>query len=283
MSTTFPGHGESAGPPDSFGLPWRMLPAGTYGRGRARRLVARNALAYSRRWWVLASGFFEPLFYLLSIGLGLNHLVGHLRLGGHSVAFAAYVAPGLLASSAMNGALFDATFNIFFKLKIAKTYDAVLASPLEVRDVAVGEITWALIRGSIYAFAFLVVMASLGLVISWWAILCFPAAMLIGFAFAAVGMAATCYMRSWQDFDYVALGSIPMFLFSAVFYPITVYPGWLQTVVSVTPLYQGVAMLREIDAGAWSWAVLGHVAYLAVFGAVGLFVTARRLGVLLKP
>ncbi|MGH9296978.1 MAG: ABC transporter permease, partial [Acidimicrobiales bacterium] len=130
---------------------------------------------------------------------------------------------------------------------------------------------------------FLAVMAILGLGITWWANLFFPAAMLVGFAFAAIGMGLTCFMRSWQDFDYVALASIPMFLFSAVFYPITVYPGWLQGVVSATPLYQGVAMLREVDAGLWSWAVLGHVAYLLALGAAGLVLTSRRLGVLLKP
>jgi lipooligosaccharide transport system permease protein len=249
----------------------------------ARRVVGRNIVAYRRRWWILASGFFEPLFYLLSIGLGLNHLVGHLALEGHEVPYAVYVAPGLLASSAMNGALFDSTFNIFFKLKIAKTYDAVLATPIRVRDVAIGEVAWALMRGSIYAFAFLVVMAALGLVVSFGAILCFPAAMLIGFAFAGVGMGATCYMRRWQDFDYVTMLSIPMFLFSAVFYPLSVYPGWLQLVVSCTPLYQGVDMLRELDAGVFTPALIGHAAYLAILGFAGMAIAGRRLTILLKP
>lgn len=264
-------------------LPLRVLPVAVYGSGRARRLVARNAVAYRRRWWILASGFFEPLFYLLSIGLGLNHLVGGLRLEGHLVTYATYVAPGLLASSAMNGALFDATFNIFFKLKIAKTYDAVLATPLGVRDVAVGEVAWALVRGSIYSFAFLVVMAAMGLVVSWWAVLCFPAAMLVGFTFAGVGMGASSYMRHWQDFDYVSLASIPMFLFSAVFYPLSVYPGWLQLVVSATPLYQAVDMMRELDAGALTPALIGHAGYLLALGLAGLVVAARRLGRLLRP
>ncbi len=252
-------------------------------RGRARRVVGRNIVAYKRRWWILASGFFEPLFYLLSIGLGLNHLVGGISFEGHTVPYAVYVAPGLLAASAMNGALFDSTFNIFFKLKIAKTYDAVLATPIRVRDVAVGEVAWALMRGSIYAFAFLVVMAALGLVISFGAILCFPAAMLVGFAFAGVGMGATCYMRRWQDFDYVSLLSIPMFLFSAVFYPLSVYPRWLQVVVSCTPLYQGVDMMRELDAGVFTPALLVHVAYLGLVGLIGMLVAGRRLTILLKP
>ena len=142
----------------------RVLPPLRSSRGRARRLVARNVVAYRRGWIFLVSGFFEPLFYLLSIGLGLNHLVGHLAIGGRSIPYTDFVAPGLLASSAMNGAIFDSTFGIFFKLKIAKTYDAVLATPLGVRDVAIGELTWSLIRGTLYSIAFLVVMAALGLV-----------------------------------------------------------------------------------------------------------------------
>ena len=268
---------------DSASFPLRILPPAAYGAGRARRLVERNVVVYRRRWWILVSGFFEPFFYLLSIGLGLNGLVGRLPLAGHAVTYAVYVAPGLLASSAMNGALFDSTFNIFFKLKISKTYDAVLSTPVGVRDIAIGEVTWALMRGSIYSFAFLVVMAAMGFVATWWAILCFPAAMLIGFAFAGIGMGATCYMRRWQDFDYVSLASIPMFLFSAVFYPLSVYPGWLQLAVSCTPLYQGVDMLRELDAGVLTPALIGHAAYLFLLGVAGVTLAARRLGILLRP
>jgi lipooligosaccharide transport system permease protein len=264
-------------------LPLRILPVVLNGRRRAGHLVGRNVMAYRRRWWILATGFFEPFFYLLSIGLGLGHLVGHLRLGGQSVAYASYVAPGLLASSAMNGALFDSTFNVFFKLKIAKTYDAVLATPLGVGDVAVGEVTWSLMRGAIYSFAFMCVMGGMGLVLTGWAILCFPAALIVSFAFAGVGMGATCFMRRWQDFDYVSMASIPMFLFSAVFYPLGVYPGWLRVVVSCTPLYQGVDMIRELDAGLLTPALLGHAAYLVALGSLGLFVAARRLGILLRP
>jgi lipooligosaccharide transport system permease protein len=271
----------AGGPSAAF--PLRLLPVATYGKGRARRLVERNLVAYARRWWILASGFFEPFFYLLSIGLGLGHLVGGISLDGRPLSYAAYVAPGLLASSAMNGALFDSTFNTFFKLKIAKTYDALLATPIGVRDIALGEVTWSIMRGAIYSFAFLVAMSSLGLVISWWTICCFPAALLVSFAFAGAGMGATCYMRRWQDFDYVSLASIPMFLFSAVFYPLGVYPGWLRLLVSCTPLYQAVDMLRELDAGILTPALAGHAAYLALFGLAGMALAARRLGILLQP
>jgi lipooligosaccharide transport system permease protein len=261
--------------------PLRVVPPLRLGHGRARRLVERNIVAYKRGWLMLLSGFFEPLFYLLSIGLGLNHLVGHLSIGGRSIPYTDFVAPGLLASSAMNGAIFDATFGIFFKLKIAKTYDAVLATPLGVRDVAVGELTWSLIRGTVYSVAFLVVMAALGLVGSWWAVACLPAAMLVSFAFGGVGMFGTCYMRSWQDFDLISLALMPLFLFSGVFYPLTLYPEWLRVLVTVTPLYQGVALLRGLDTGAVGPVLLVHACYLGLLGAVGLTGASRKLGRLL--
>ncbi|HEV8063828.1 MAG TPA: ABC transporter permease [Acidimicrobiales bacterium] len=261
------------------------IPSSTFwaGRGRARRVLERNVRAYRRGWLFLVSGFFEPLFYLLSIGLGLSHLVGRLPLGGRSVSYVTYVAPGLLASSAMNGSILDATFNIFFKPKITKVYDALLATPLKVRDVAIGDLAWALIRGSLYSTTFLVVMAALGLIVSPWAILCFPCASLIGFAFGAVGMGLTSYMRNWQDFDFLFLAIMPLFLFSAVFYPLGVYPGWLQVIVTFTPLYQGVALLRELDGGIVGWPILAHVAYLAAMGSLGLWLATKRLAKLLLP
>ena len=196
-------------------------------------------------WLVIVSGFFEPIFYLLGIGFGLGALVGDVG----DIPYAAFVAPGLMATAAMNGAIFESTFNMFFKLKYAKTYDAMLSTPLGPPDVAIGEVSWALIRGLLYAIAFLVVMFVLGLVLSPWAILAIPGALLIGFAAAAVGMAATTFMRKWQDFDLVTVVSTPLFLFSGTFFPISVYPEWLRIVVELTPLYRGVHMLRSFTTG----------------------------------
>jgi lipooligosaccharide transport system permease protein len=263
--------------------PFRLTPLGLLGSRRARRIVERNIIVYRRGWVFLVSGFFEPFFYLLSIGVGLNPLVGSIDVGGKMVPYTLFVAPGLLASAAMNGAIFDSTFNIFFKLKIAKTYDAVLSTPLGVGDVALGELGWALIRGALYSGAFLVIMAVLGYVVSPWAVLCYPVALLISFAFAGAGMAGTSYMRSWQDFDMVSLAILPLFLFSATFYPLTVYPGWLQAVVRCTPLYQGVVLARACDFGIFSWILVAHVAYLAIMGMAGMAITSRRLAALLLP
>jgi lipooligosaccharide transport system permease protein len=265
------------------GVAVRITPLALLGGRHASRVLERNILVYRRSWIFIISGFFEPLFYLLSIGVGLSHLVGPINVDGKLVPYTAFVAPGLLASSAMNGAMLDSTFLVFFKLKIAKTYDAMLSTPLGVNDVALGELSWCVLRGSLYSAAFLAIMAILGYIVSPWAVLCWPAAILISLAFASAGMAGTTYMRTWQDFDMVSLAFIPLFLFSATFYPITVYPGWLQAVVKCTPLYQGVVIVRAADLGIFSWTLLAHIAYLVAMAIGGVVITRRRLGKLLLP
>jgi lipooligosaccharide transport system permease protein len=261
----------------------RVTPLALLGGRHAARVLERNLLVYRRAWIYLVSGFFEPLFYLLSIGIGLSHLVGPIGVNGRLIAYTSFVAPGLLASSAMNGAMIDSTFQVFYKLKIAKTYDAMLSTPLGVGDVSLGELSWCVLRGTLYSGVFLAIMEGLGYIVSPWAILCWPAAILISLAFASVGMAGTSFMRSWQDFDMVSLAFIPLFLFSATFYPLTVYPGWLQAVVRCTPLYQGVVLVRAADLGVFFWALLGHLAYLLAMAIGGVAVTRRRLGRLLLP
>jgi lipooligosaccharide transport system permease protein len=276
---------ESPSRPNGGGRPerTRMTPFALLGGPHATRVLERNILVYRRAWIYLVSGFFEPLFYLLSIGVGLSHLVGPINSAGRLVPYSSFVAPGLLAASAMNGAMIDATFQVFQKLKISKTYDAMLATPLGVGDVANGELSWCVLRGTLYTATFIGIMAMLGYVVTPWVILCWPAAVLTSLAFGSAGMAGTTFMRSWQDFDMVSLAFIPLFLFSGTFYPLTVFPGWLQAVVRCTPLYQSVALLRAADLGDFYWVLLLHIAYLLVMAVVGVAVTRRRLGKLLLP
>jgi lipooligosaccharide transport system permease protein len=270
-------------------LPLRVLPlpllrtrrSALGGRGSVH-LIERHARVYRHTWLVLVSGVFEPLFYLLSIGIGLGKLVGTVAgPGGHPVGFTSFVAPALLATSAMNGAILDSTFNVFFRLKYAKFYDAALATPMRSGDIALGEIGWALIRGGLYAIAFIVVMLAMGLVHSAWAVADLPVALLIGFGSAAAGMTATTFMRSWQHFEFIMLATLPMFLFSATFYPLSVYPRPIQIVVECTPLYQGVALMRGLTLGVVGPGLLWHALYLAVMGVAGLYVAGRRISRLL--
>jgi lipooligosaccharide transport system permease protein len=264
-------------------VPWPALSRlrHLFGGRSSLHLIERHARAYKHAWLVLLSGVGEPLFYLLSLGLGLGKLVGTVTGPGGPVSYAEFVAPALLATSAMNGAIYDSTFNVFFLLKYEKLYDAVLATPVRATDIALGQIGWALIRSTLYALAFVTVMLSLGLVRSGWAVLTLPAAILTGFAFAATGMAASTFMRSWQDFEYVTLVSLPLFLFSTTFYPLSVYPRAMQIVVECTPLYQAVALLRGLTLGGIGPALLVPVGYLAVMGVTGLVIAGRRVGSLL--
>ena len=248
---------------------------------RARRLVQRNLLVYRHSWIVIVSGFFEPLFYLLGIGYGLGTIVGDVTLAdGRVVAYAAFVAPALLAQSTLNGAISETIFNVFFKLNFEKVYDAILATPLGIGDIALGELMWAMIRATIYAVAFVGVMLVMGLLISPWAVLALPATLFCSLAFCAAGLATTTYLRTVQDFDLpFGLVIMPMFLFSGTFFPISVYPEWLQVAVQLTPLYHAVELLRSLTTGVVGPAVLLHVAYLGVFGSVAMVLARRRLAV----
>ncbi len=255
---------------------------------RPARLVERNLLVYRRTFLVIFSGFFEPLFYLFSMGFGVGALIGDVPLdNGRGVSYAVFVAPALLASSAMNGAIYETSHNFFYKLKYAKLYDAVIATPMSLGDVAVGEIVWALLRGSLYAIGFLVViavlgLAGLGLLSSPLGLLAFPAAMVVGFGFAGAGMAATTFVRRWQDFDYLQLAIMPMFLFSGTFYPIAAYPAELQLVIQATPLYRGVHLIRALTTGTPDGLLVLDIVYLVAMGLIGLAIASRRLEKLLS-
>jgi lipooligosaccharide transport system permease protein len=260
----------------------RVAPPGLVGR-RPLAVVERHVRSARRAWPVFLTGFTEPFLYLFSIGVGVGALVGELTVGGDVIDYRTFVAPGLFAASAMNGSIFDTTIGFFIRLKYQKTYDAMLATPIAAPDVTAGEISWALIRSTTYATAFLVAMAVFGLVASPWGILALPAAMLLSFAFAGAGLAAATWMRSFVDFDYVALAIVPMFLFSATFFPLDRYPTVLAWVVQATPLYQGVALARAAVLGQWSWAVPLHIAYLVAMGWIGFTIASRRLRLLLQP
>lgn len=254
----------------------RIVPAVVFDIRRPQRMVERSIMSYRRGWLVLVTGFFEPLFYLLSIRIGLASLVGDVETGGILVPYDQFVAPGLMAASAMNGAVFDSTMNVFFKIKISKTYDAVLTTPMTAADVALGEISFAVLRGALYSTAFMFTMWALGMVQSPWIVMAVPACVLIGFAFAAVGMALTTFMSSWEHFEYVPSITLPLFLFSATFYPLSQY-GSYAWAVQLSPLYHGVELVRAANLGRWDATIPVHVAVLLGLTAVGATVAARRI------
>ena len=261
----------------------RAVPLPVHGQ-RFVHVIERQLRVYRRYWAILLAGFADPVLFLGSIGIGVGQLV-HTLPGpaGRPVDYAIYVAPGLLATAAMNGAVIDTTFGFFVNYKYGHVYDGMLATPMRVLDVAIGEVTWSLLRGAAYSAVFLAVMAALGYVESPWALLALPVAVVIGMSFAAAGLAATTWMRSFVDFDFVNLALVPLFLFSGVFFPLTRYPGWLQAIVRFTPLYQGVEVERRLVLGALDPTMLLHVGYLLVMAVVGIAVASRRLSRLLQP
>jgi lipooligosaccharide transport system permease protein len=260
----------------------RITPIFAIGSWRAWRMIERNLLVYKHGWLVLLSGFFEPLFYLLSIGFGLGRLVGDVAgPGGQPIPYALFVAPALLAASSMNGAITESTFNFFFKLNYDKTFASILTTPMSPADISLGELAWALMRGALYTIGFLGVMVVFGLVRSPLILLTLPGALLIGFAFAAAGMAATSFMRTWQDFDLIQLVILPMFLFSGTFFPLDSVPDGVRLLIQLTPLYHGVDLLRTLSVGVVGPDTLIHVLYLGGMGILGLVVVSRRLDKLL--
>ena len=247
------------------GNPWAVVQRG---------LIA----ARSSSWIVVLSGFFEPVFYLASLGIGLGSLIEDVETSsGLVVSYAAFIAPALLAVSAMNGAIYDSTWNVFFKLNYGKLYEGQLSTSLGPLDVALGEILYALLRGLVYATGFMIIMQFAGLNLAPTAILALPAVVLIAFGFASLGMAVTSYMKTFQHMDWINMVLLPMFLFSATFYPITVYPEAVQAIVMALPLWHGVELIRGLTTGALSIAMLGHVLYYVVMIAIGLVFTTTRL------
>jgi lipooligosaccharide transport system permease protein len=252
--------------------------AALYSRN-ARAVIARGLLATrSSNWAIMVSGFFEPVLYLLSMGVGLGALVGTVAgPDGGEISYAAYIAPALLAVSAMNGAVYDSTWNVFFKMNFAKLYQGMLYTSLGPLDVAIGEIFLALLRGAIYATGFTAVMAMMGLITTPVALLVIPAAVVVAFGFAAFGMGITSFMKTFQQMEWINFVMLPMFLFSATFYPLSVYPQGIQWFIQALPLWHGVELLRQISVASFSSATLIHLGYFLVMIVVGMLLTTVRL------
>ena len=241
-----------------------------------RSVVERNIVFFRRDLGILIAGFLEPLFWLAGIGIGLNTIVGDIDVGGQLVSYREFVAPGLVAVAAMNGAAFDSTFNFFYKLHYLKIFDAMLATPLTLGNIVMGEASWSVLRSTMYAVVFLALTAALGLIASPLAILIIPIAALIGFCISAIGVFSTTFIRNWHDFDYLSLAIQLLFLCSGTFFPITVYPGWAQVLVHFTPLFHGVELCRHLAIGSVGLVDLYHLAVLVVATVVfGLWARQR--------
>ncbi len=242
------------------------------------------AFRYKRTWrGTVTSSILYPVLYLVAMGLGLGHLVNeHLqaahqtgRLGG--VGYVQFLAPGLLVASAMQWGTNESMYPVMGGLKWLKTYHALLATPVEVRDLVHGHLAWVATRVGGASALFLTVLAIFGDVVSPLGVLALLVAVLTGLAFAAPVTAFTATQENDAALPVLyRLGTVPLFLFSGTFFPISQLPGWLQVVARATPLYHGVTLARSLVLGRVPVVDdLGHAAYLLVMLGVGL-VLARR-------
>lgn len=250
--------------------------------GRSSVILERSLIAFkSSTWFAVLSGFLEPLLYLFSFGYGVGKLIGDITMpNGTVISYAMFIAPGLLATSAMNGAIYDSTWNVYFKLNESKLYQGMLATSLGPLDVALGEIMSALLRGFVYALGFMSVAVPMGLIPSWWGVLVVPAAVLIAFGFASLGMAITSYFKSYQQMGLINISLLPIFLFSGSFYPLTVFPDWAQIIIKCLPLWHAIELVRNLSLGFISIGLLSHIAYFLAMITLGLFFTTKRLNAL---
>jgi len=250
----------------------------------ARLVVVRHwwVLPQGRPWTLLVNGLFEPFLYLMSIGIGIGSLIGtrgHELSGGNG--YASFVAPALLATSAMNAAVNETIGVVWFRLRREKFYDSLVTTPMTGSDVAVGEVSAAVLRAGVAAMCFLCIVAALQMVHSWWALLAGPAVVLVAFAFAAAGMATATFMTELHHNQYVQLVMLPMFLFSATLYPLSVYPAWLRDIVAALPLYQSTELLCGLTLGEVGLGPIGACCYLVAMGVATLWLGTRRFSRLL--
>ena len=221
----------------------------------------RNASMYRRIWMLnILPNFFEPVLYLLSIGIGVGAYIN--EMGGMS--YAAFLAPGLVCVAAMNGASFEVTYNIFVRLNFEKQYDAMLTTPIQPDDVLAGEVLWAVTRASIYGSCFLVVVALFGLAPLPASVLALPVIPLTGLLFASIGIAFSLQIQTIDLYSfYFTLFLTPLFLFSDVFFPLQerLSGHWLW-VAEALPLLHPVRLARAAFAGRLRLLALWDLAYI---------------------
>lgn len=247
--------------------------------GNARAVIERGfKVILTQNWIVIVSGFFEPVLYLLAMGYGLGGMIGTVSgPGGRPVAYITFIAPALLASSAMNGAIYDSTWNVFFKMRFAKTYQTMVTTSLGPMDVAIGEIFMALFRGFLYSIGFMTVLYALGIVSGPVPLLMIPAAILVAFGFASFGMGVTSFMKTFQQMDLINFVMLPMFMLSGTLFPIEVLPQAVQGLVMAMPLWHGIELMRQLAVGVFTPMTPVHVAYFLAMTVLGLWFTTVRL------
>jgi lipooligosaccharide transport system permease protein len=244
----------------------------------------RNVTVYRHTWLTnILPNFFDPVLYLLGMGLGLGLFVGR---GVGELSYIEFIAPGLMAASAMQGASFESTYNMFVKMNFGRVYDAYLATPAQIQDIAFGELMWAVTRSLLYGMAFVAVLAGFtlaghGILVSPWAALAPLAVVLTGVMFALIGQVFTASIRTIEYYGYYyTLWLTPLFLFSGIFFPLDderIAGGYGQHIAWCTPLYHCVRLMRGLAQGPLGSEHLVSLAWILTVSALLFWLVPRRL------
>lgn len=242
-------------------------------RHAAFAIWARNMLVWRK---MLGSSVVinlgEPLLYLVAFGYGLGMFIG----GQMDMPYLTFLASGTLAAAAMNTAGFEALFGVFTRMVPQKSYDAMLASPLEISDILTGEVLWCATKAVIHGAGILLVAALLGAVSDWRALWVLPVLFLAGVTFACTALVVTARASSYASFSYyTTLVMTPLMLLSGVFYPISTLPPLLQQVVQWLPLVHAVDLVRPLVAGQALDHVGLHIGVLIAYAIIGYLVAVR--------
>lgn len=250
---------------------------------RAWRVWQRNFDVYGATWKVnFIPPLLEPLLFLFAFGFGLGQMVKSVDYGGTEVSYLRFIAPGLIAVAVMNHSFFETTYASFVRMYYQKTFDAILSTPLTVEDIILGEMLWAATKALFAGTIIMAVISLFGLMDYPHSLLIIPLTVVAGFTFAGIGMCFTAIVKTIEMFNFpVFLFITPMFLFSSVFFPLTVLPPWAQTLAGFLPLTQLVTIVRDLAFGRVTAEVFVNLLWLVLVGAVcstaGIVMMKKRL------
>ncbi len=245
------------------------------------RVVEASARIYRRTWrGSVISTFFNPILYLLAMGVGLGQLVDEgSGAASLDLPYLTFLAPGLLAATAMMTGVGDASWPVMAGIKWRKTYDAILATPVGVGDLVIGHLSWVGLRLVFVTIVYSGVMTAFGATTVVEGLLSIPPAVLTGVGFAAVVTAYTARLKDEQGISALfRFGAMPLFLFSGTFFPLDQLPGWAQPVAAATPLYHGVSLCRGLALGTgFEVNPAVSVVYLVAMVVAGTILAARLM------
>ncbi|MBI4596407.1 MAG: ABC transporter permease [Candidatus Tectomicrobia bacterium] len=254
---------------------WRV-PSASW---RSIRVLQRNFDSYKRYYKAsLFSALGEPILYLLAMGYGLGAYLQSIE----GVSYLEFITPGLLVSSAMYSATFEGTFGSYTRMVEQKNFEAIIATPLTIGDVAVGEILWGGVKGLIGSSIMFLIIVAFGLVKSWSSVFIFPLLLLVGLLFMSMSLIATAVSPTYEFFNYFfTLFISPMFFFSGIFFPLTNFPLWVKGVAWFMPLTHAVNIARSLITGQDYLSIIWDLLWLAIvtviFTMVSMILVQHRV------